>query len=71
MARSETALSGIRQSLHEDRLSVGLFVPFPVAWKVKQFMETDGELPDSIEWIATKDLPPETFPVPLRPDQRP
>jgi hypothetical protein len=53
------------ESLHETQLSVGLFVPFPAAWKaVKEFMETDGELPTSIEWIATRDLPPGTFPVP-------
>jgi hypothetical protein len=51
--------------LHGDPLSVGLFVPFPVAWKaVKEFIETDGELPTSIEWIASSDLPPETFPDP-------
>jgi hypothetical protein len=53
------------RSLHGDPLSVGLFVPFPVAWKaVKEFIETDGELPTSIEWIADSDLPPETFPDP-------
>jgi hypothetical protein len=49
-------------------LSVGLFIPFPVAWKaVKEFMETDGELPRSIEWIATGDLPAQTFPEPWPP----
>lgn len=53
------------RSLHGTPLSVGLFVPFPVAWKaVKEFIETDGELPTSIEWIASRDLPPETFPDP-------
>ncbi|MBN9147613.1 MULTISPECIES: Imm1 family immunity protein [unclassified Nitrobacter] len=53
------------RSLHGTPLSVGLFVPFPVAWKaVKEFIETDGELPTSIEWIADSDLPPETFPDP-------
>jgi hypothetical protein len=53
------------ESLHETPLSVGLFIPFPEAWKaVKEFMETDGELPTSVEWIATRDLPPGTFPVP-------
>jgi hypothetical protein len=53
------------RSLHGDPLSVGLFVPFSVAWKaVKEFIETDGELPTSIEWIASSDLPPETFPDP-------
>jgi hypothetical protein len=55
------------ESLHETPLSVGLFIPFPEAWKaVKEFMETDGELPTSIEWIAIRDLPPGTFPVPQR-----
>jgi len=62
------------ESRHETPLSVGLFIPFPKAWKaVKEFMETDGELPTSIEWIAIRDLPPETFPVPKPPSmlQRP
>lgn len=53
------------KTLHGTPLSVGLFIPFPVAWKaVKEFMETDGELPRSIEWIASGDLPLETFPDP-------
>ena len=53
------------RSLHGTPLSVGLFVPFPIAWKaVKEFIETDGELPTGIEWIASSDLPPETFPDP-------
>lgn len=53
------------RSLHGTPLSVGLFVPFPVAWEaVKEFIETDGELPTSIEWTASSDLPPETFPDP-------
>jgi hypothetical protein len=56
------------ESLHETQLSVGLFIPFPEAWKaVKEFMETDGELPTSIEWIATRDFPPGTFPIPTWP----
>ena len=59
------------ESLHETPLSVGLFIPFPVAWKaVKEFMETDGELPTGIEWVAASDLPPETFPVPTWPPQK-
>jgi hypothetical protein len=58
-------------SLHESPLSVGLFIPFSKAWRaVKEFMETDGELPTSIEWIADRDLPKEAFPVPLPPSQR-
>jgi hypothetical protein len=53
------------RSLHGTPLSVGLFIPFPIAWKaVKEFIETDGELPQSTEWIAGSDLPPETFPDP-------
>ena len=40
-------------------------VPFFEAWKaVKEFIETDGELPKSIEWVANKVLPPNTFPKP-------
>lgn len=50
-------------SLHGDKMSAGLFVPFSVAWKaVNEFIVTEGELPTSMEWIVTTDLPPETFP---------
>jgi Immunity protein Imm1 len=53
------------RSLHDTPLPVGLFIPFGTAWKaVKEFIETDGELPKSIEWIANRDLPPNTFPDP-------
>jgi hypothetical protein len=46
-------------------LAVGLFIPFVDAWKaVKEFIETDAELPKSIQWVASEDLPPETFPDP-------
>ena len=37
---------------------------------VKEFIENDGALPRSIEWIANRDLPSDTFPEPhakLRP----
>jgi Immunity protein Imm1 len=52
-------------SMHGTPLSVGLFVPFKTAWSaVKEFIETDGELPKSIEWVAGRDLPPEAFPDP-------
>lgn len=61
-------LSRLREwvrSLHGTVMPVGLFVPFDVAWPaVKEFLETDGELPTSIEWIASRDLPPDTFPNP-------
>lgn len=51
------------RSLRRDLMSIGLFVPFPEAWKVlKEFIESDGELPSSIEWIGARDLPEDTFP---------
>jgi hypothetical protein len=28
---------------------------------VKDFIETDGELPKSIEWLASEDVPLEAF----------
>jgi hypothetical protein len=53
------------RSTHDTLLPIGLFVPFEVAWlAVKEFIETDGQLPRSIEWIANRDLPPGTFPDP-------
>lgn len=58
-------LREIIRTLQNDPLPVGLFIPFAEAWKaVKEFMETEGELPKSIEWVANKDLPPNTFPDP-------
>jgi len=58
-------------SLQGDPYSLALFIPFEEAFKaVKEFIETDGELPTSIEWVAGKDLPPETFPVPTWPPQK-
>ena len=39
--------------------------PRRLAWKaVKEFLENEGALPKSIEWIANSDLPPNTFPEP-------
>ena len=44
-------------------IAIGLFIPFEDAWRaVKEFLETDGALPKSIEWIAGRDLPPDAFP---------
>ena len=58
-------------SLHGDPYSLGLFIPFDAAFKaVKKFIEGDGALPSSIEWIASRDLPPGTFPVPTWPPQK-
>jgi hypothetical protein len=60
-----TRLKEIVRAQHGTQLPVGLFIPFEEAWKaVKEFIKTDGRLPTSIEWIANKDLPPNTFPPP-------
>jgi hypothetical protein len=53
------------RSSHDTPLPVGLFIPFEKAWvAVKEFLKTDGELPQSIEWVANADLPRNTFPDP-------
>lgn len=53
------------RSLHDTPLPIGLFVPFDRAWlAVKEFMETEGKLPTSIEWVKNSDLPEGTFPDP-------
>ncbi|HEV7877150.1 Imm1 family immunity protein [Bradyrhizobium sp.] len=71
---SKGDLSRLRRfmySLHGDPYSLGVFIPFESAWKaVKEFIEKDGELPTSIEWVAAGALPPETFPAPTWPPQR-
>lgn len=65
---SKGDLSRIREfvrSFHETPLSVGLFIPFEKGWQaIKEFIESEGELPTAIEWIAAEALPPETFPDP-------
>jgi hypothetical protein len=58
-------LREIVHGLQGTPLPIGLFIPFQSAWlAVKEFMDTDGALPKSIEWIANRDLPPNTFPDP-------
>ncbi|MGH6770083.1 MAG: hypothetical protein ACRECO_13795 [Xanthobacteraceae bacterium] len=53
------------RTLHGTPLSLGLFIPFDLAWKgVKEFIATDGKLPTSIAWISQRDLPPDVFPDP-------
>jgi hypothetical protein len=58
-------------SLHGNPYSVGLFIPFGEAFKaVKEVIESDGELPTSVEWVSGKDLLPERFPAPTWPPQK-
>jgi hypothetical protein len=63
---SKSNLSRLREwviSLHGDPLPVGLFIPYERAWiAVKAFLESDGMRSSGIEWIADRDLPPNTFP---------
>jgi Immunity protein Imm1 len=48
-----------------DLMPIGLFVPFERAWvAVKEFMDKDGALPQSIAWIAARDVPDYAFPDP-------
>jgi hypothetical protein len=53
------------RNVHGTPLPVGLFIPFETAWlAVKEFLETDGQLPANIDWLDERDLPPDTFPPP-------
>jgi Immunity protein Imm1 len=50
---------------HGDLMPVGLYIPFERAWAaVKEFMERDGALPESIEWADDADVPEDAFPNP-------
>jgi hypothetical protein len=53
------------KTAHGDLMPIGLFIPFEIAWKaIKEFMERDAALPQSIEWVKSSDLPADTFPSP-------
>jgi Immunity protein Imm1 len=50
---------------HEDLRTLAFFIPFDKAWlAVKEFIETEGKLPSSIEWVNMKGLVGDPFPVP-------
>jgi hypothetical protein len=50
---------------HGDLMPIGLFIPFEQAWSaVKEFIETNGALPQNIAWIGGDDIPPDAFPDP-------
>jgi hypothetical protein len=52
-------------TLHDDPMPIGLFIPFEAAWiAVREFIETGGGLSDSIAWVSNGDLPAGTFPDP-------
>ncbi|HET7805327.1 MAG TPA: Imm1 family immunity protein [Pseudolabrys sp.] len=60
-----TKLKQFVRSFHRTPLSIGLFVPFETGRRaVKEFLETDGELPRSVDWILDDDLTPDVFPLP-------
>jgi hypothetical protein len=55
-------LNEIVVSMQGTPMSAGLFVPFADAYRaVKEFMETDGELPPSIRWGPGAEIPQEAF----------
>lgn len=66
---SKGDMSRIREwvrTLHGDARPIGLYIPFEQAWKaVKEFMESEGQLPRSIAWVKNEDLPEKTFPDPF------
>jgi hypothetical protein len=46
------------RSFQGSPLQLGLFIPYEAAWRtVKEFMEGDGGLPASIDWVSAG-LPP-------------
>jgi hypothetical protein len=56
-------LGGWIYSTNGAALPVGLFIDNAAAWSaVKEFIETNGDLPTSIDWISNHDLPAGTFP---------
>jgi hypothetical protein len=60
-----TRLREWAETRHGSLMSIGFFIPFERAWAaVKEFIETDGALPQSIAWIASADIPPDAFPDP-------
>jgi Immunity protein Imm1 len=51
------------KNAYDDLVPISLFIPFEKAWPaVKEFIETDGALPRSIEWIGDRDLPQGIWP---------
>jgi hypothetical protein len=53
------------RTMHGDDMPISFYIPFAEAWKaVKEFIEADGALPKSIEWVENRTLPGDTFPEP-------
>jgi hypothetical protein len=62
---SLTRLKEFVPSFHGTPLSIGLFVSFDKGSKaVSEFLQKEGELPSSIDWVSDDDLPSEIFPRP-------
>jgi hypothetical protein len=53
---------------HGSLHPVALFIPCEMAWQaIKEFLEADGALATSIEWLGNGDLPPDTYVEPPAP----
>ena len=45
--------------------SAGFFIPVDKVWNaLKQFIQSDGALPDAVHWVDSNELPVDTFPPP-------
>lgn len=52
-------------SFHGSPMPIGLFIPFEQGWAaVKEFLEGNGDLPRSIEWISLADVPEIPYKMP-------
>jgi len=62
-------LGTFRRTAHGDLSPLAFYIPFDRALvAVKEFISTNGELPTSIEWVSSNDVPPNTFPEPHDPE---
>jgi Immunity protein Imm1 len=53
------------RSRQGDLIPLGLCISFDNAWRaVKEFVETGGALPESVDWLAANKLAPNAFPDP-------
>jgi hypothetical protein len=45
-----------------NRYPIGLFVSFEAGWQaVREFVESEGQLPRYIDWIDEQELPEDAF----------
>ncbi len=53
------------RTAHDDLRTLAFFIPFEKAWlAVKDFIESNGDLPKSIDWVDMKEIKELAFPEP-------